>query len=314
LKKLLLVLFLGFSISLGFIGCSNESSKVKITPSSTVTQSTTATPDSNINLTLTKETYPKVDGSTATIPLSVSYAAKLTGMTQDDANKFIKHNTTHNAYVNLIEKKADIIFVTEPSKDELEYAKSKNIELSVIPVVKDAFVFLVNSKNKINSLTADQIKGIYSGKIKNYKEVGGGDQEILAYQRVQNSGSQTAMENLVMKGLKMADAPKELIPAEMDELIEKISSFDNSDRAIGYSFYYYAKKMYAKDNVKILAVNNIKPDNASVQKGEYPFSTNYFAVTRIGEKEDSSCKKLLNWTLSQQGQSIAAEAGYIPLK
>lgn len=98
-------------------------------------------------VTFTKDTYPSVDGLTVTIPLSEAMASKLLAMNKEEARRFVRHNTTHKAYVNLIKGKADIIFVTEPSSGELSLAKEKNVELVVVPVVKDAFVFLVNVKN-----------------------------------------------------------------------------------------------------------------------------------------------------------------------
>jgi phosphate transport system substrate-binding protein len=70
----------------------------------------------------TLETYPRVDGSTATIPLSEAVAREMLGLTKEESTNFIKQNTTHYAYENLINNKADIIFVTEPSSQELEMA------------------------------------------------------------------------------------------------------------------------------------------------------------------------------------------------
>jgi ABC-type phosphate transport system substrate-binding protein len=148
----------------------------------------------NDKISFTKESFPKIDGSTATIPLSQAIAEKLLGMLSDKSKEFIKHNTTHNAYVNLIEGKADIIFVTEPSQEELKIAKDSNVDIEVVPVVKEGFVFLVNMNNPVNSLTVKQIQDIYQGKIINWKEVGGKDAAIIPYQRDKNSGSQTIMQ------------------------------------------------------------------------------------------------------------------------
>ncbi|MBP1745241.1 MAG: ABC-type phosphate transport system, periplasmic component [Firmicutes bacterium] len=262
----------------------------------------------------TKETYPKVDGSTATIPLSESIAAELLSLTSEEAHSFIKHNTTHNAYVNLIDGKADIIFVTEPSEEELKLAKEKGIELEVVPVVKEAFVFLVNKQNLVDTLTVKQIQDIYQGLAANWNEMGGPDKEIIAYKRPQNSGSQTIMENQVMKGLKMADAPTSLKPGEMGELIEAIASYDNSDKTIGYSVYYYANSMYSKDTIKFVKVNGIEPNNKSIRSGEYPFTSAYYAVIRKTEAADSGARKLLAWILGSDGQKLAEKAGYVPLK
>jgi phosphate transport system substrate-binding protein len=159
----------------------------------------------------TMDTYPRVDGSTATIPLSEAVACELLGLSKEESTNFIKHNTTHYAYENLIKNKADIVFVTEPSAEELNMAQAANVELEVIPIVKEAFVFLVNVDNPVNSLSSNQIRDIYEGKILNWKEVGGKDEEIIPYQREANSGSQTLMEQIVMKGRKIMEPPKKLM-------------------------------------------------------------------------------------------------------
>jgi phosphate transport system substrate-binding protein len=268
----------------------------------------------NISPRFNKDNYPKVDGSTATIPLSENIAAKLLNLTSEEGKAFIKHNTTHNAYVNLINGKADIIFVTEPSLDELELAKKSGIELEVIPVVKEAFVFLVNKKNTVDSISIKQLQDIYQGKIKNWKEIGGLDIEIIPYQRPENSGSQTIMLGLVMKDLKIMDAPKELKPSEMSTLIEVIASYDNSDKAIGYSVYYFANSMYNKETIKFVKVNGVEPNNETIKSGQYPYTSAYYAVIKKTEPKESNARKLLAWILSDEGQKLAEQSGYVPLR
>lgn len=261
----------------------------------------------------TKDTYPKVDGSTATIPLSEAIACELLGMSKEEVTKFIRHNTTHTAYENLINKKADIIFVTEPSLEELKMAKDANIELEVVPVVREGFVFLVNSQNPVKSLTVQQIQDIYQGKIKNWKEVGGKDEEIIAYQREANSGSQTLMEQLVMKDKKLGEPEKKLVVQGMGALIESVAKYDNSEKAIGYSVYYYAKTMYSRDTIKLISIDNVAPDNKSISSLKYPFVSGYFAVMRKSEAADSPARRLLEWILSKKGQNLVEKAGYVPM-
>lgn len=261
-----------------------------------------------------KETYPRMDGSTATIPLSEAIACELLGLSKEEAKTFIKHNTTHNAYMNLINNTADIIFVTEPSEEELQMAKEKNIELEVIPIVKEAFVFLVNVENPVNSLTSQQIKDIYQGKITNWKEVGGQDKDIIAYQREPNSGSQTLMEQIVMKGLKLMKPETKQIVYGMGELIESVAKYDNSDKALGYSVYYYARSMYNRDTIKLIAVDGVFPDNKSISSGKYPFTSAYYAVIRKSEPADSPQRRLIEWILSREGQKIAEATGYVPME
>lgn len=267
----------------------------------------------DVSVNFTKESFPKVDGSTATIPLSQAIAQKLLKMSPDESEKFIKHNTTHNAYVNLIEGKADIIFVTEPSDEELKIAKDANVEIEVVPVVKEGFVFLVNMNNPVNSLTVKQIQDIYQGKIKNWSEVGGNDIEIIPYQREKNSGSQTIMEQSVMKGIKIMDAPKNIVWG-MSELIDSIAKYDNAENALGFSVYYYAKSMYNKDTIKFIAVDSTAPDNNTISSGKYPFTSAYYAVFKKTEAQTSPARTLLSWILGSEGQETAEKAGYVPLE
>ena len=85
------------------------------------------------------ENYPRIDGSTATLPLAEAFKANFTGT---DINEIeVKHNKTHQAYVNLINGDTDLILVTYPSEDEQELAKENNVELEIVPIVKEAFVF-----------------------------------------------------------------------------------------------------------------------------------------------------------------------------
>jgi phosphate transport system substrate-binding protein len=312
MKKKLVIMITAASLLLS--ACNGG--KVKVDPAESTKPSSAQTEVTPVKVEkpkFTKDTYPKLDGSTATIPLSEAAASEVLGISKEDSQKFIKHNTTHNAYVNLINKKADIIFVTEPSEEELKLAKDAKIELEIIPVVNEGFVFLVNTKNPINSLTTKQIQDIYQGKVKNWKEVGGSGSEIIPYQREANSGSQTGMEKTVMKGLKMVDAPKTIVTG-MEGLIESIAKYDNSERALGYSYFYYAKTMYNKDTIKFIGVDGVVPDNNTISSGKYPFTTSYYAVLRKSEPKYSSSRKLLDWMLSEDGQKLAEKTGYVPLK
>ena len=184
----------------------------------------------------TMDTYPKVDGSTVTIPLSEAVAATLTRSTLEAVRPYILHNKTHQAYLNLIDKQTDLIFVTGPSEEELALAKEAGVEFEVIPIVSEAFVFLTHIDNPIKGLTTQNIQDIYTGKVTNWSEVGGTDEAIIPYQRPVNSGSQTGFLDLVMKGLTPMQAPEELVTAEMGMLIDAVANYENSAAALGYSY------------------------------------------------------------------------------
>ena len=265
-------------------------------------------------LTFTLDDYPKVDGSTVTIPLSEAIASRLTGLSLDEIRPHILHNKTHEAYVNLISKKADIIFVTSPSVEELALAEQKGIVLEVIPIVSEAFVFLNHTDNPVKGLTLEEIRHIYSGDITNWSEVGGSDVPIAAYQRPVNSGSQTGFLELVMKDLKPANPPTEKVLAGMGELIDAVASYNNVPDALGYSYYYFVVDMWGNDNVRLLEVDGVYPNQETIRTGEYSVKTAYYAVIRSEEPKNSKVRKMIDWILSDAGQNLAEEAGYVKIK
>jgi phosphate transport system substrate-binding protein len=265
-------------------------------------------------LLFTLETLPVMDGSTVTIPLDEALVATLTEKTIEEVRPYILHNKTHDAYMNLIENKAELIFVTSPSLAEKQTAQIANVELEYVPITAEAFVFLVNKDNPINSLTLDQIRKIYTGEITNWKEVGGEDVAIRALQRPINSGSQTGFLDLVMKDLTPMSAPQSWILDYMEGLIASVAQYDNAPDAIGYSFYYYVTDMEYNPNVKMLKINDIEPTSVNITNASYPFCTAYYAVFRKSEVADSSVRKIVDFILSDLGQQLMENAGYVKIK
>ena len=256
-----------------------------------------------------EEDYPRIDGSTATLPLAEAFKADFTGTDIKDVE--VTHSKTHNAYVNLINGDTDLILVTYPSDDEQKLAKEKNLELEIVPIVKEAFVFFVNKENPVDNLTLEQVQDIYSGKIKNWKEVGGDNEKIIAYQRPENSGSQSGMLALVMQGKKMIEPVTETVAQDMADIVDVISDYNNGKTAIGYSYYYYATKMYTTDSMKLVSIDGTAPTYDNIKTGLYNIQTAYYAVIRKDEPKDSNARKLLEAMKSERGQNVAKEAGYV---
>lgn len=256
-----------------------------------------------------EENYPKVDGSIVTLPLAEAFKSEFTGVDIKDVE--IEHTKTNNAYINLINGETDLILVTYPTKEQQKLADDKGVELEIVPIAKDAFVFFVNKNNLIEDLSLNQIKDIYSGKITNWKDIGGNDSEILAYQKTENSISQQLMLKLVMQGTEMKEPIKENVIYSKAEIIDVIADYDNKENAIGYSNCYYATKMYTTSKMKLLSVNGIKATYENVRTGLYDLQTTYYAVIRKSEPENSDTRKLLNTMKSSIGQNIVKEAGYV---
>ena len=258
--------------------------------------------------------YPVVDGSTANMPMMAQIRSSYLGESLTEAENNVDVSTTDYAWRNLVTGKADLLLVYEPSAETKKLIDESGVKLKITPVGVDALVFIVNEKNKIKNLTTNQIQDIYSGKIANWKELGGDDQVIEAYQRVLNSGSQTLFLNLVMKDVKPVDPPVKYRVEGMDGLIEALASYNDAGNALGYSVYYYAKKMYAVPGLELISVDGVMPSDDTIGDGKYPFLNEYYLVIREDTKEDSETMKLYNYILSNEGKKDIKKAGYVPVK
>ena len=225
------------------------------------------------------------------------------------------HAGTHGAYENVINGLSDLGLVARrPSADELELAKTKGVELDVQPFALDAFVFITNYKNPVTNLSAEQIRGIYSGRLTNWKEAGGPDHKINAYQRNRNSGSQELMESLVMKDLPFSK-PKHgrartLIHHGMGGPYIALS---HDRHGLAYSVYYYEHFMSGSPNTKLIAVDGVLPSYDTIRARQYPYVTEVYVVTRKGLQADSGQARFRAWLLSAEGQAVVRESGYVPL-
>ena len=234
----------------------------------------------------------------------------------------IVHNGTNGSYLNLIEDKVDFILVArQPSEDELDAARVRGVELDVQEVALDAFVFLANVHNPVESLTIEQIRLIYTGKITEWQELGvvlevNGDGNIHAYQRERNSGSQELMKDLVMKDLSILDAPNMIVTS----MVGPFNSIggnpwtDNGDAlGLGYSIYYYTTAMFPHQYVRMIPLEGVEPTPDTIRERTYPLVSEVYAVVRKDLPADASARRLMDWLLTAEGQLAVTESGYVSL-
>ena len=263
----------------------------------------------------------RLDGATALYPVYAAFAQAVFPESDDYVpfHSTVECNGTIDAYQRLINGEVDMIFAAAPSQAQLEAAEHAGMELHMTPIGSEAFVFFVNNKNPVTGLTVEQVRGIYTGAITNWSQVGGRRQSIRPFQRAENSGSQSALQRL-MGDLPLIEPEEEDRVAGMGGIIREVASYRNYRNAIGFSFRYYATEMVRNGDIRLLALDGVEPTKETIRDSTYPISSYFYAVTAapIGkpapEERNETMAAFLNWILSPQGQTLVEETGYVGLR
>ena len=245
-------------------------------PTAAQTEATAETPAPNDGtFHFTRENFPRLDGSTACLPMGEAVCSVLLGESREEVQDLIHFNRTTQSFRNLAAGECDLLLAGEPNAAVFQEMDDAGFGYDIEQIATDALVFLVNENNPVDSLTTEQIRDIYSGKITNWKEVGGEDAEIGPLQRDEGAGSQALRKKLVMKDTPLMEAPAEYYPGEMGALMEAVKSYDASGNAIGYSVYYYAHDMEMATGLKLLKVDGVEPNRETIASETYPHRNAY---------------------------------------
>ena len=258
-----------------------------------------------------KKSLPRVDGAAAAFPVYSAFVNATYPEGTGLGNGAFQYNNTIGGYQKLARREIDVFFGAYPSEEQIERADFHGTTFEYTQIASEAFVFFVNKSNPIESLTAQQIKDIYSGKITNWREVGGKNEKIVAFQRNEGSGSQSMMLRF------MGDTP--IMPAQMKVsqgmggIIDEVADYENSKGAIGFSFRFYVEGMIKNPDIKMIAIDGIAPTVENVKNGSYPIVAPVYAVT-YEDNDNPNVAKLIEWVLSDEGQYIIEQTGYVGIK
>lgn len=309
MKRKLISGVLALSMAITMAGCGGN--QAGTSAGNTPQETDTAT---RVSLQMDLQEYPKMDGSTANLPLMAEVLHEVCNLSREEAEELVSCSKTSQAWWNLVNGDVDILLVYEPDEGTRQQLAEQGVELEVTPIGRDGLVFINNEKNPVKNLTTEQLQGIYTGAITNWSQVGGEDVAIEAFQRRETSGSQAMFRKLVMQGLTPMDAPVEWRPTEMGELIDVLAEYNDSASAIGYSVYYYVSQMYAKPGLRLMDVDGVSPTKDTIATGEYPFTNEFFVAIRAAEPADSPARQLYNWICSEEGTQALITAGYVPIQ
>lgn len=308
--KRIIAFALAALLLLGLAGCAKTPAPAP-TPEPTATPAPTPTPE---QFRFTRENFPRLNGSTAMVPLGQAIASVMLGETREEVADLTNFSRTTQSYRELMWGQADLLISGAPPQGIYDEKEENGFEWDISLFAVDGLVFVVNENNPVNNLTTEQIQGIYSGKITNWKEVGGDDVEIVPFQRNEEAGSQTAMKKLVMGDIPLMEAPAEYVSGAMGDLVKVVASYNDSAAAIGYTVYYYAHDMKMADGLKIIAVDGVQPSAETIRSREYPFINDSYVVIKAGLPDDDPAKILYDWILSDEGQRLVAHEGYVSIR
>ncbi len=191
----------------------------------------------------------------------------------------------------------------EMHTEELSLAERKGEKIKEVAIAYDMIVPIVHPSNPVSNLTLHQLKAIYEGSVKNWKDVGGNDATIVVISRDSSSGTFEVWESKVMKHVEVCkDA---LLQASNGAILQTVSQ---NPKAIGYVGYGYVS-----EQVKPLYVNNVEPTIENGKSGKYPIARKlYMYVNEV--KIKPAAKEFIDFMLSEEGQAIVKEAGFIPIR
>lgn len=292
-------------------------------------------PDIPVDIDTDLADFPVIDASTSTAPLQTMLACKILGYNYEwmqawhlngtyyvqpdyddipDRDMYwdkIKTSGTHEAIINLIDKKADLILVARKMSDEeKKHADNAGIKIIETPIALDALVFIANTENSVKRLTSQQIQNIYQGYLVNWNEVGGNNKEIKPYTRNANSGSQELMESLVMKDKKIKEWPELMISS----MIRIFGEIIREPAGLAYTVHYYKEYIVREDEVKSLAVDGIYPDKETIADRSYPYTAEVYVSIRADIDKSSTAYKIYELLQGEVGKQIIEESGYVPYK
>ncbi len=254
------------------------------------------------------ENLPRIDGAAALFPVYSAFVNATYPKSIRLRDGVFEYNNTPEGYRLLAEKQTDIFIGVYPSDEQKAYAEECNTTFEYTPIGSEAFVFFVHKDNPIENLTTEQIQGIYSGEITNWKDLGGKNEEIAAFQRNEGSGSQSMLKRF-MGDKPIMEPPTELVNDLMSGIIERVSNYKSKSNSIGFSFRFYVEGIIKNPDIKMISIDGIKPTVENIKNGSYPIVAPIYAVT-YEENQNKNVDKLLNWILSDEGQRIIEETGY----
>jgi phosphate transport system substrate-binding protein len=208
----------------------------------------------------------------------------------------------------LINGTTDIAESSRPMKDaeKTQLQQKRGVAVFELAVALDGLAVYVHEKNPLQELSLEQLKKIYTGAVRNWKDVGGNDERIIIYGRENSSGTYAYFKEHVLENADYYPTTQTL-----PGTAAVINAVSKDFRGIGYGGIAYLKGVKALKVKKNNSTPAVEPSLENVQKNIYPISR--FLYWYIAGQPKDQIKKLTDWVVSADGQSVVTDVGYYPL-
>lgn len=243
-----------------------------------------------------------ISGSTTVFPI-VQKASEVFMDKNPSINITVRGGGSGVGISNLMEGKVDIANSSRKIKEKEVYqAKENGINVYETVIANDALSIVVHPSNPVSEINLKTIKDIYTGKIRNWKELGGKDMSIVVISRDVSSGTFEVFNEKVLENAKYREDA--LLLASNNAVL---STVKDTPGAIGYLGIGFVN-----ESVKALKVEGVYPSKESVNNKTYKISRSLYVYTN--GKPKGNIGKFIDFILSDEGQKIVEETGYIPLR
>ncbi len=242
-----------------------------------------------------------INGSTTVLPV-IQKTAEAYMEKNPEVALAISGGGSGNGIKALIDGLCNIAMASRDiSGKEVKLAGTKGITPKRYVVAIDALVPVVHPSSKLTNITVEQLKGIYSGKIKNWSEIGGPDERIVVISRDTSSGTYETWQEKILG--KDRVAPSALLQASSGAVVQAVAKNPNAIGYIGYG--------YVDPSTKVLSVDGFQATPENALSGAWPIARELYLFTN-GEAQGTA-KDFIEYALGAEGQKLVKEVGFIPL-
>ncbi len=243
-----------------------------------------------------------VDGSTTVGPIAKAFAEFYMNR-HPGVNITVSESGSGNGAKSLMNASCDVATMSRPMKSSELKSMEESGRLAKAHIVAwDGLAMVVHPGNPLKALTIEQIRGVYTGAIRNWKELGGPDKAIVVISRDTNSGTYECFEGMVMNKAKLFEKTEYV--GSNGAIRQRVM---DTPAAIGYLGLAFA------DGVKAVTVNGVEPSPEAVLAKKYPIARPLYFYTNGSPKKGTPLEAFVNLYTTDEGRKIIADTGFVPV-